>query len=129
VDLGKGVSFPIELKDGGLKWKEGLEHLRQSIFLILATRRGERVMRPWFGSRIHDYIDAPLNLKTMAQLRYEIWSAFDEETRARLKKIIIENPQPQWVYFTIILSLTNTITVAVRIAYNRDLRRWEVDKH
>ena len=42
------------------KFITGLEHLRQSIKLILNTPIGSRVMLPEFGSEIIDLIDLPM---------------------------------------------------------------------
>lgn len=37
------------------------DHIQQSIRDILTTRRGERVMRPDYGSDLSGLIDAPMN--------------------------------------------------------------------
>ena len=42
----------------------GVEYLRQSIWRILSTPIGERIMRPDFGSRLPDLVDAPFNPAT-----------------------------------------------------------------
>lgn len=44
-----------------------LEHLRQSITVILTTRIGTRVMRRDFGSELPDLIDHPINSTTVAR--------------------------------------------------------------
>lgn len=46
----------------------GIEHLRQSIKDILATRIGTRVMRRTYGSRIPSLIDAPMNRATLMDI-------------------------------------------------------------
>jgi phage baseplate assembly protein W len=53
---GKGWSFPIRPRDGRLQFSEGEEAIRNSIFLILSTAAGERVMRSDFGCGIHDLV-------------------------------------------------------------------------
>jgi len=56
--LGIGVDFPIEL-DGGRQLREtssGDESIRQSIWTILSTAPGERVMRPDFGCGLQDLV-------------------------------------------------------------------------
>ena len=47
----------------------GLEHLSQSIRIILSTPLGTRVMRRDFGSRLPDLVDAPANAATILDIR------------------------------------------------------------
>jgi uncharacterized protein len=55
--LGRGWDFPVKPgADGRLRWSEGETKIRQSIWLILSTAPGERVMRPEFGCGIHDLL-------------------------------------------------------------------------
>ncbi len=46
----------------------GIQHLRQSITDILATRIGTRVMRRTYGSRIPSLIDTPMNRATLIDI-------------------------------------------------------------
>ena len=57
--LGSGVAFPIRLdaEHGGVEQTaSGEEAVRQSIWMILGTAPGERVMRPDFGCGMHDMV-------------------------------------------------------------------------
>ena len=56
--LGRGWSFPIAVdpRTGRIAMVSHEEDIRQSVGLILRTYRGERVMRPSFGSRAADYV-------------------------------------------------------------------------
>ena len=54
--LGKGFPFPFRLGEQGLTPISGEEKIRQSIYIILMTRQGERPLRPEFGSRIWEYV-------------------------------------------------------------------------
>ena len=57
IFLGKGWQFPVALDDGGaLAVAEYEESVRQSIWVILGTAKGERVMRPEFGCGIYDMV-------------------------------------------------------------------------
>ncbi|HEX7313598.1 MAG TPA: GPW/gp25 family protein [Pyrinomonadaceae bacterium] len=57
VFLGKGWQFPVALDDkGALAVAEYEESVRQSIWVILGTAKGERVMRPDFGCGIYDMV-------------------------------------------------------------------------
>ena len=63
--LGKGWKYPVEVdRAGGIAMSELDESIRQSMFIILGTAPGERVMRPSFGCNIHDLVYAPNNLNT-----------------------------------------------------------------
>jgi len=60
--LGKGWKYPVEIdRTGGVGFSEDDESIRQSIFIILGTAPGERVMRPTFGCDIHELLYAPSN--------------------------------------------------------------------
>ncbi len=55
--LGVGVGFPFSLNDtGAIQQARYEESVRQSIWLILATAKGERAMRPDFGCGIYDLV-------------------------------------------------------------------------
>lgn len=63
--LGKGWKYPVELdRSGGIALSEHEDSIRQSIYIILGTAPGERVMRPSFGCNIHDLVYAPNNQNT-----------------------------------------------------------------
>jgi phage baseplate assembly protein W len=59
--LGVGWSFPVQLSTdegtkGMLLHAEYEESIRQSVWIILGTAKGERVMRPDFGCGIYDLV-------------------------------------------------------------------------
>ena len=58
--LGVGWAFPMRLAgdDTVRMTADGAEAIRQSIWMILGTAPGERVMRPDFGCGIHDLVFA-----------------------------------------------------------------------
>ena len=58
--LGRGWAFPIRPgPDGRLRLVDGDEAIRNSIFLIMSTSPGERVMRPDFGCGVHELVFQP----------------------------------------------------------------------
>ena len=66
--LGKGLRFPVSVNlNGGVSSSALDENVRQSLFIILGTAPGERIMRPDFGCRIHDLMFAPNNDITAAR--------------------------------------------------------------
>jgi len=63
--LGKGWRFPVDVdRTGGVSMSQYEESIRDSIFIILGTAPGERIMRPTFGCDIHDLVFAPNNPNT-----------------------------------------------------------------
>jgi uncharacterized protein len=64
--LGLGWNFPVGLDGGGqiALTSDGEQSVRQSIWTILATSPGERVMRPDFGCGIHDLVFGVNNAAT-----------------------------------------------------------------
>jgi uncharacterized protein len=63
--LGRGWNFPIGLDDDQIQLTpDGEEGIRQSIWMILGTSPGERLMRPDFGCGIHDMVFGVNNAAT-----------------------------------------------------------------
>lgn len=66
--LGSGWAFPPRLDPRGrIKLAEQEEDVEEAIRLILLTRKGERPMRPEFGSLLHRLQFAPNNATTAGQ--------------------------------------------------------------
>jgi phage baseplate assembly protein W len=71
--LGTGWQFPVQLDDEGqIAMAEYEAIVRQSIWMILSTAPGERVMRPDFGCGIHDLVFAPNSPGTAGQVIGEV---------------------------------------------------------
>lgn len=65
--IGRGWGFPLGIDaQGGLSLTSQRSELDQAIMIILTTAVGERVMRPTFGSRLHELVFAPVNQQTLA---------------------------------------------------------------
>jgi phage baseplate assembly protein W len=74
--LGSGWSFPVEPNvAGSLSYQHDEEKIQQSILIILGTARGERVMRPDFGSRLRELVFAPLNTSTKSLVSKSVTDA------------------------------------------------------
>ena len=86
--LGKGWQFPVSLvdqqqKEYGIlterKNKPAMsryeDKIQESIFIILSTAKGERVMRPDFGCGIHDFTFAVMNANTMTMMKSVVQEA------------------------------------------------------
>lgn len=71
--LGKGWSFPIALDDSGaIAMAEYEESVRQSVWNILGTAKGERVMRPDFGCGIYDLVFEVNSASTAGKVAQEV---------------------------------------------------------
>jgi hypothetical protein len=65
--IGRRLGFPVRLDDRNqLSTVGGDTAIRQSIYIIVMTVPGERVMRPEFGCEIHTLIFHPANAETAA---------------------------------------------------------------
>ena len=93
--IGQGWNFPIRLSmQGGISMASQDEEIRQSIKIILSTSRGERTMRPEFGSLVHEYVFAPNNANTAGLLAYHVEEALARwEPRIELTAVDVE-PDP-----------------------------------
>jgi phage baseplate assembly protein W len=56
--LGVGWGFPVRIAGGRVELAAHEDSIRQSIRIILETARGERVMRPDFGSGLNERVFA-----------------------------------------------------------------------
>jgi phage baseplate assembly protein W len=70
--LGKGCGFPVSIQSGSVAMADYDESIRQSVWIILGTARGERVMNPEFGCGIHDFVFRPWSAATRGLIAYEV---------------------------------------------------------
>ena len=74
--LGQGWRFPVGVDGrGGLALAKGENDIEEAIVAILCTAKGERVMRPEFGSSINDFVFAPNNATTHGLIAYHVQEA------------------------------------------------------
>jgi len=74
--LGVGWSIPVQLEaDGRIGTIAYEEDIRQAIFIIIFTDRGERVMRPDFGAGLNALVFEPVNTTTMALVETRVREA------------------------------------------------------
>lgn len=71
--LGRGWGFPVRPGPRGrLPTAEGTDAVARSIFMILETEPGERVMRPGFGCGLRRYLMKPNTVATRALIRRDV---------------------------------------------------------
>ena len=74
--LGVGWKFPVQVTpDGKIARARHEQRIEESIYLILSTAKGERVMMPDFGCGIHDMVFAPNNSGTMSYIVHTVRQA------------------------------------------------------
>ncbi|WP_245534369.1 GPW/gp25 family protein [Xylanimonas cellulosilytica] len=74
--LGVGLRFPLQVTPAGAIATSSLEQkIEESIYLVLSTGRGERVMLPDFGCGIHDLVFAPGSAATIADVAADVREA------------------------------------------------------
>lgn len=75
--LGRGWSFPPEFGEDGreVQMVEDTEDIRQCLHILLATRLGERVMRPDFGCNVDDLMFESLTTTFKTQIADRIRNA------------------------------------------------------
>ena len=77
--LGVGWSSPVALNNKGqIELARYEDSVRQSIWMILGTAKGERVMRPDFGCDIHELVFSPNNSGTVGQIVSDVRDALVE---------------------------------------------------
>ena len=93
--LGVGWKFPLQVTPGGAMAKARYEHrVEESVYLILATAKGERVMLPDFGCGIHELVFAPNTPNTIGLVAQQVRRALvDWEPRIDVLDIVVDSPE------------------------------------
>ena len=74
--LGRGMNFPLTVNSvGGMAMSEGADNIEQGVECIIGTAVGERVMRPSFGCRIHDFVFHPNSAATSGMVAFYVREA------------------------------------------------------
>jgi uncharacterized protein len=95
--LGAGWAFPVlQDADGRLALARDEDRIRQSIWLILATAPGERVMLPSFGCGIHDLVFQPNTVAVRGSVQAEVNDALARwEPRIDVLDVTVSAPADQ----------------------------------
>lgn len=112
--LGRGWRFPPRVDArGALAWASAEEDVEQSVWIIVATGRNEREMRPAFGCGIHDAVFAPSSPATRARLAEEVRRALvDWEPRIQVVSVEVTSPDdPTVLLVEVVYRIRSTNTV------------------
>ena len=78
--LGIGWKFPLQVTPGGrIAGARYEQRVEESIFLILSTAPGERLMLPDFGCGMQDLVFAPNNESTISEVIHHVHQALSQQ--------------------------------------------------
>ena len=94
--LGKGLKFPFtfQRRSGGTQISTATSsdhaHIHESIRQILGTRKGERFLRPEFGTNLHELIFEPNDRVLYGLIRHEVMTALEDwEPRVIVTDVVV----------------------------------------
>lgn len=75
--LGQGFRFPIQVDEitGKMKTSAYEEDIKEAIYIILMTKKGERIMNPDFGCGVHDYAFGTMDYTSLNMMEREVREA------------------------------------------------------
>ncbi len=86
--LGTGWKLPVSLSQNRVRMVAAEDSIKQSIFVILGTARGERVMRPDFGCDINTMAFELVNTTTFTLISFYVEEALMKwEPRIDVQKV------------------------------------------
>lgn len=93
--LGVGWAFPVATERGRMAMARRERDIEESIAIILLTPKGQRLMRPEFGCKVHDLIFAPNDATTAGLAAYYVEDALAMwEPRIKVQEVAAQ-PDPE----------------------------------
>jgi uncharacterized protein len=95
--LGRGWKFPVQIDPitGRVGMSEAEQDIKESIYIILATAPGERLMRPDFGCGIHDLVFSTMNSATLGLFESRVREAITRwESRVEITNLEVFTKEP-----------------------------------
>jgi len=95
--LGVGWKFPLQVTPRGRVALARQEvRVEESIYQILATAKGERVMLPEFGCGIHEMVFASNSAGNIARIKQDVLQSLVRwERRIDVLEVTVENPREE----------------------------------
>jgi phage baseplate assembly protein W len=92
--LGVGVGWPVQFDDSGvIATVQYEDSVRQAVWMILGTAKGERVMRPDFGCGIYDLVFEVNSPATAGKIGQAVSEALlDYEPRIDVLDVQVDTP-------------------------------------
>ena len=93
--LGRGWKFPVNVgAEGRIAMSEYEEDVKDAIWIVLGTAKGERVMRPDFGCGISDFVFAYIDTSTLTLIESTVREALTLwEPRIELMAVKVSTEQ------------------------------------
>jgi phage baseplate assembly protein W len=93
--LGRGWKFPINVEyRGGIEPSQYEKGIKEAIWIILGTSKGERAMNPDFGCGIYDLVFSVINTGSLGMIRESVREALTIwEPRIDIMKIDVSQDE------------------------------------
>lgn len=103
--------YPIDYGGGKVLMNTLEQDIRQSLFLLLNTRRGERVMRPGYGCDLSQFAFESVNYSLLTRIQSEVLSAISlYEPRVGNVAVTIDNgSREELTTETLVINISYTI--------------------
>jgi phage baseplate assembly protein W len=111
--IGRGWKFPIRFskQSGGISMTGGENDIQNSLAILFATRMGERVMHPDFGSELEEFLFSGINQSLITYMQAVISNAIlFNEPRIVLNEVMIEQTPEAEMQLNITISYTVSAT-------------------
>ena len=118
--LGRGWSFPprFDGKLGQLETVEMEEDVKESLFVLLSTKLGERPTNPDFGCKVHELVWRPLNAATIFLIKEAIHYAVAHfEPRIEIEDIHVDTDEKAGTIFIHLDYTVTKVNVRTNIVY------------
>ena len=95
--LGRGWKFPVQIDPatGRIAMSELEQDIKESIYILLATAPGERLMRPEFGCGIHELVFSSMSTVTLGLFESRVREAINRyEARVDILKLDVFTKEP-----------------------------------
>lgn len=79
--LGKGMKFPpqVNKSTGRFVLSSGEQNIKESVYIILMTHKGERWLEPYFGSKLMSYTFMDTSITMLSLMANDIRSTILEQ--------------------------------------------------
>lgn len=115
--LGIGWAFPptFDKRIKSVEMVSEAEDIRQSLYILLSTKQGERIIRPEYGSDVQSMIFEPIDVNTKTYLKESIRRAvLHFEPRITLNEVVVNADEEEegllLITLNYIIRKTNTRT-------------------
>ena len=95
--LGRGWKFPVQIDPitGRIAMSEAEQDIKESIFIIVETAMGERLMRPDFGCGIHELVFSTMSSATLGLFESRVREAIIRwEPRVEITSLQVFTKEP-----------------------------------